>query len=71
MILNGALSWSFTFNSTGDIIKGCNEYHYMDVTGCYEASVRHLLMIHKPFSIWNFRMGYNVLMVFIMNLSLY
>ncbi|MCP4633939.1 MAG: hypothetical protein GY855_13525 [candidate division Zixibacteria bacterium] len=61
LILNGTLSRNFMYNTvSGDIVAGCSEEHYMDVTGLYETSVKHILMIHKPFSIWNFRMGYFV-----------
>ncbi len=61
LILNGTLTRSFMYNTTsGNIVEGCNETQYMEVTGLYETSVQHLLLIHKPFSIWNFRMGYFV-----------
>lgn len=61
LIINGTLSTNFKFDKTsGDIIEGCSMVDYLNVMGIYETSVKHLLMIHKPYSVWNFRMGYFV-----------
>jgi len=61
LVLNGTLSRKFKYNTrSGDIVSGCSNEQYMKVTGLYETSVKHVLTVEKPGSIWNFRMGYFV-----------
>ncbi|MCP4130198.1 MAG: hypothetical protein GY754_04370 [bacterium] len=61
LVLNGSIDVTHSVdNSSGAIIEGCHDDFYISVSGCFEASVRHLAKVHKPASIWNFRMGYFV-----------